>query len=265
MNQEEKIKNDLRKYNFYHIISLTDTVATPGISEYVPSQQAVQRALSKLKLEGKRVLDVGCRDGLFSFEAEKLGAREIIGIDNSLSKGAVELLIPYFGSKVKMVELNLIDLTPETFGKFDLIIFAGVLYHLRYPFWALKLIKDVLKRDGCLVIETAVMLDDKKKALLFCPIETESPYEATSVTFFNLKGLKDTLTSFGLMIEHINLLNNPQYLNNNHRLSLMERVRYLFGKKSDIIIDRATIVCRFADVSPDKQVSDYWNAIHNLE
>lgn len=42
-----------------------------------------------------------------------------------------------------MYELNLFDLKPETFGTFDLIILCGVLYHLRYLFWALKVLRDV--------------------------------------------------------------------------------------------------------------------------
>ncbi len=56
---------------------------------------------------------------------------EVIGIDNDLSAGAVEVLLPYFKSKVQMHQFNLYDLTPETFGKFGIVIFPGVLYHLR--------------------------------------------------------------------------------------------------------------------------------------
>jgi tRNA (mo5U34)-methyltransferase len=92
-----------------------------------------------LDLRGKRVLDIGCRDGLFSFAAESMGAIDVIGIDNDLSRGATELLIPYFNSKVRMHQMNLYDLTPERFGTFDVVIFPGVLYHLRYPFWGLRL------------------------------------------------------------------------------------------------------------------------------
>ena len=43
-----------------------------------------------------------------------------------------------------MYELNLYDLTVERFGKFDVIMLPGVLYHLRYPFWGLKIQSDVV-------------------------------------------------------------------------------------------------------------------------
>ena len=78
-------------------------------------------------LNGKRVLDVGCRDGLYSFMAERRGAADVIGIDNDLSKAAVEVLIPYFGSAVRMHEMNLYELTAARFGTFDVLIFADVL------------------------------------------------------------------------------------------------------------------------------------------
>lgn len=55
-----------------------------------------------LELEDGRVLDIGCWDGRFCFEVEKLGVKEVIGIDNDLFKGVVEFLIFYFELKVKM-------------------------------------------------------------------------------------------------------------------------------------------------------------------
>ena len=87
-----------------------------------------------------------------------------------------------------------------------MIIFPGVLYHLRYPFWALKVIRDVLKLGGHLLIETAIWEGERNNAMLFCPIGEESPYEPSSCTFFNVKGLVDTLKSMGfktISIEHL--------------------------------------------------------------
>ncbi|MSO30732.1 MAG: hypothetical protein EXQ48_07300 [Acidobacteria bacterium] len=51
---------------------------------------------------GKRALDVCCRDGLLSFEAERLASSEVIGIDNDLSLAAVEFLIAFFNSRVRI-------------------------------------------------------------------------------------------------------------------------------------------------------------------
>ena len=151
--------------------------------------------VKSLDLKGKRVLDIGCRDGLFSFAAESMGAAEVVGIDNDLSKPATEFLIPYFKSKVRMELMNVYDLGPDKFGLFDIVIFPGVLYHLRYPFWGLRAIRSVLKPGGNLIVETPIWRGENNNAMLFCPIGKDSPYETSSCTFFNEKGLVDTLTS----------------------------------------------------------------------
>src|ERR1700735_5484747 len=99
----------LGRYNFYHCIRLNPDVITRGYEDFVPLQAPVLHALEHLPVAGERVLDVACRDGLFSLQAERLGAAEVIGIDNDLSKGAIDVVLPYFQSKVKMYELNLYD------------------------------------------------------------------------------------------------------------------------------------------------------------
>lgn len=200
MVDREAIARRIHEYKWYHVIDIAPGLSTPGMQVNVPSQQKSLRALRALDLRGKSVLDVGCRDGLFSFEAERLGAARVVAIDNDLSPGATELLIPALGSRVEMERLNLLDLRPGSFGRFDVVLFLGTLYHLRYPFWALKLMRDVLSEDGVLLVETAVIADANRHALLYCPVGAENPYDETSVTFFNLKGLKDTLGTFGLRV-----------------------------------------------------------------
>ena len=274
---EAKLIETIKKYEFYHIFQLTETIATPGWKEFLPLQKPIHQLLQSLDLKGRRFLDIGCRDGLFSFEAEKLGASEVIGIDNDLSLAATQFLIPYFNSNIKMHELNLLDLTPELFGKFDVILFAGVLYHLRYPFWALKRIVDILNEGGTLIIETGVFVDDNRRPLLRCPVGAESPYEPTSCTFFNLKGLSDTLFSLGLVTEQASLLDTQVKIevelprNQPIRIPLTnEQIEHLAPPtiKLDSIpaegFDRATILCRKDSSVILKNVAKYWDAVHYI-
>jgi SAM-dependent methyltransferase len=203
---ENEILQAISRYKFYHIIQLTDKISTPGNPNFVQAQNLCMKYLKSLDLKGKRVLDIGCRDGLFSFAAESMGVQEVVGIDNDLSKPATEFLIPFFKSKIKMVGKNLYDLKLDDFGLFDTVIFPGVLYHLRYPFWGLRAIRNILKVGGHLLTETGIWDGDYDKAMLFCPIGAESPYDPTSCTFFNEKGLVDTLKSMGfetVTIEYI--------------------------------------------------------------
>jgi 2-polyprenyl-3-methyl-5-hydroxy-6-metoxy-1,4-benzoquinol methylase len=210
MMEEKEILEAIARYKFYHNIRLTDTITTPGWADAVPAQNLCLKHLESMNLKGKRVLDIGCRDGLFSFKAESMGADEVVGIDNDLSKPATEFIIPFLHSKVKMQQVNLYDLDPKIFGIFDIVIFAGVLYHLRYPFWGLKLIRDIINVGGHLLIETAIWQGEPDKAMLFCPIGNEGPYfpDTTSCTFFNEKGLVDTMKSLGFETMRIEYLTN---------------------------------------------------------
>lgn len=234
------LQEKLAAYNFYHCIPLNSELKTPGWSEFIPLQTPVTRALEQLSIKGKRVLDIGCRDGLFSLQAESMGATEVIGIDNDLSRGAVEVVLPHLKSNVRMYELNVYDLTPETFGKFDIVLFPGVLYHLRYPMWGLKRIRDVMQPEAWLIIETAIFRGHEDLSLLYCPIDEESPYEPTSVSFFNTKGLRDTLFSLGISVMSFSLLGISEH------------------------IDRGTFVCQFQPDMVHPGQHSYWERNHKI-
>jgi SAM-dependent methyltransferase len=234
-NTEENIN----KYRWYHRIKVADGLSTNPVPEddQQPSWDFILDCIKNIDFKDKRVLDIGCRDGLFSFEAEKRGAKEIVAIDNDISRGAVDFLIPFFNSKVKMSELNLYELTPEKYGFFDIILFFGVLYHLRYPFWGLKKITDCLSDKGILVVESGML---NKKILendefLYCPTE-KSPYEPSSCTFFNEKGLITTLCSLNCeLLDH-----KSKPMANNaikwEKLSLKKIFRYFARKLEKIYL-----------------------------
>ncbi len=256
LEQLANIAAAFAKYSFYHVISLTEHVSTPGKSDYFFIQQQVLDAMRSIDLKGKRVLDIGCRDGLFSFEAERLQSAKVIGIDNDLSKPAVDFLIPYLKSQVQMHHMNLLDLTPDSFGLFDVVILAGVLYHLRYPFHALRLVKKVLAPGGTMILETAIWDSQDKLPMLYCPVGEESPYENSSVTFFNEKGIHDTLRSLGMVVESAELL----------PLSAPGAVPTEHG-----CITRGCFVCRISDevqngsLMLNKEcVTNYWDDLHQV-
>ena len=198
MSKEDikSIIENINKYRWYHRIKVVDDVYTDPIPEddYQPLWDFILDCMKDIDFKEKRVLDVGCRDGLFSFEAERRGAKEIIGSDNDLSPGATGFLIPLFKSEVKMYELNLYELTPEKFGSFDIILLFGVLYHLRYPFWGLKKLTDVLSDKGLLLIEAGMLTYKifENNDFLWCPYREWAP---SSPTLFNKKGLCTTLCS----------------------------------------------------------------------
>ncbi len=137
---KEQLRKSVKQYRWYHTIEVAEGIFTDSSAPHFNKMWDFNlRCLRTIDFQGKRVLDVGCRDGLFSFFAERQGAREVIGIVNDLSKGAVEVPNPAFSlEELKCIEINnTTSLTPTTFGKFDIMLFLGVLYHLRYPFLGL--------------------------------------------------------------------------------------------------------------------------------
>jgi SAM-dependent methyltransferase len=195
-----------------------------------------------------------------------MGAAQVVGIDNDLSKPATEFLIPFFKSKVQMLQQNLYDLKARELGLFDVILFAGVLYHLRYPFWGLKVMRDVMKPGGELLIETAIWRGDPNNAMLFCPIENDSPYEPTSCTFFNEKGLVDTLNSL-----NFDTLKSPVSLHDRIARSQMSWAQLARIARTRIVtrivggdrpkirsVTRAVFHCRFAGHEKDSVLRRYW-------
>jgi len=99
-------------------------------------------------LTGKRVLDIGCAEGFFSFEAEKRGAREVIGIDSFPdSVRRFNIVKDARQSAATAFLMNVYDLEPKRLGTFDLVLFYGVFYHLKHPQYALERIHSVCAGD----------------------------------------------------------------------------------------------------------------------
>ena len=115
--------------------------------------------------EGKHVLDIGAWDGAHSFLAERWGAKSVTALDNYMNKPdspyqeGFKIAKKILNSEVKMINMDLIDATPENIGKYDVILFAGVLYHLDDPYRSLKIVKELLNEGGMLFIETHCTID----------------------------------------------------------------------------------------------------------
>lgn len=87
-------------------------------------------------LRGKRVLDIGAATGWCTFELERRGA-DVVAVDcveYEDFRAAHQLL----ESRAEYLVLDMEEMTPERLGRFDLVLFFGVLYHLRHPLLGLE-------------------------------------------------------------------------------------------------------------------------------
>lgn len=100
------------------------------------------------RLDGMSVLDIGCNAGFYSFEMKRRGAGRVLALDHDeryLQQG--RLAADVLGlSDVEFRRLSVYDVQ-KLEEKFDLVLFMGVLYHLRYPLLALDLIREHVARD----------------------------------------------------------------------------------------------------------------------
>ena len=146
--------------HWYHPIELRPGLFTPG-------HNGAGHVLKLLDLpedcSGLRVLDLGARDGYFTFEMERRGA-DVTAIDYLPdTTTGFRVCADLLGSKAKFIHANIYDITPEDFGTFDIVLFLGLIYHLPDPLEALHRVRSVARGRLCLeshVIDNALMLED---------------------------------------------------------------------------------------------------------
>lgn len=98
-------------------------------------------------LTGKSVLDIGCNAGFYSIEMKKRGADRVLAIDSDedyLKQARFAASVNEMN--IEFRKMNVYEV-PQLREKFDVVIFMGVLYHLRHPLLALDLLHDHVAKD----------------------------------------------------------------------------------------------------------------------
>jgi len=129
---------EYRETGWYHSFELPDGTPIQGAMSLAHQIQRYASFPMPDDLRGKRVLDIGAYDGWFSFEAERHGAA-VTAVD------CVEL--PTFleiqrklASRVDYRILDVYQLPAAGLGRFDIVFFLGVLYHVKHPLLALEIV-----------------------------------------------------------------------------------------------------------------------------
>ena len=98
-------------------------------------------------MSGKTVLDIGCNAGFYAMEMKRRGAERVVGLDSDDEY----LAQARFAAEVSDLDIEFRNLSVYDIAalgeRFDLVIFMGVLYHLRHPLLALDLIHTHVARD----------------------------------------------------------------------------------------------------------------------
>lgn len=149
---------------WYHTIDLGEGVVTPGWFDL----RTVVDSMPWPDVRGKRCLDVGTYDGFLAFELERRGAAEVLATDISDPSGwdwpvlsrergtevlastagektgqGFEIAKHALGSSVQRVEVSIYELSPESLGRFDVVVCGSLMLHLRDPIRGLEAIRGV--------------------------------------------------------------------------------------------------------------------------
>jgi 2-polyprenyl-3-methyl-5-hydroxy-6-metoxy-1,4-benzoquinol methylase len=162
----------------YHRYEVEPGLFTPGQFLDIEPQRCLDDLGVPADLSGLRALDIGAFDGPFTFDLERRGAQvtaiDVQDPDVTVFNAVKELK----GSSATFVHGSIYDATPELLGTFDVVLFAGVYYHLKSPMLALQRIRRLLRDNGQLFIEGAAMTDWVARELAALLALPESGVEA---------------------------------------------------------------------------------------
>jgi len=171
---EELLRRLVAGRSWFHTIDLGRGVTTPGVDDSWSKLQLVRFPES---FAGKTVLDIGAFDGYFSFEAERRGAARVVAADefcwshpgDPMTDGrGFDIAHWALRSHVEKRRIPVEDISPETVGVFDYVLFLGVLYHAPDPLRYLRHVRSVCREQ--LILETHVdALEQDRPMMVFYP------------------------------------------------------------------------------------------------
>ena len=147
----------INSLSWVHSIELPYGIITPG--RWGLPNKALLSFFDTIDFKGKSVLDIGCWDGLWAFEAEKRGATMVYATDDVSQRPLQDQLTfaaahEFLQSKViyePMISVYEIDKLAKR--DFDIVLFFGVYYHLKHPLYAFSKLRKMLGEGGLLLLE----------------------------------------------------------------------------------------------------------------
>lgn len=165
--------------NWHHDFEILPGLRTKGV--YDP-QVILDWLELPADLTDARVLDIGPSDGFFTMQLARRGAN-VTAVDyRTKEQSGFHLMERFSGIAAEYVHSNLYDLPQRRLGRFDIVLFLGVLYHLPDPYRGLAIAADLCATDARFFLETVA----------FNVPRSEEPL----MRFFPGRSLNDDLTNF---------------------------------------------------------------------
>jgi tRNA (mo5U34)-methyltransferase len=147
---DEEISRRVRDLGpWFHNIELGGTATAPHhfLGDYPRLKWRRFSHLLPADLSGRTVLDIGCNGGFYAIEMKRRGADRVVAVDHDPAYLAqARFAAAVLGLDIEIEELSVYDVA-SLGGRFDIVLFMGVLYHLRHPLLALDLIHEHVVGD----------------------------------------------------------------------------------------------------------------------
>jgi SAM-dependent methyltransferase len=149
--------------------------------------------------EGRAVLDIGCAHGYLGDLLVRRGYR-VVGVEHASRVGEA------FPQTVELATADLEEGLPAHLGRFDFVLCADVLEHLRRPEVLLREIRGVLAPGGCLIasLPNSGHLYFRGNVLLGrFPQHDRGLFDRTHLHFYTWRGWVDLFAAAGFVMERV--------------------------------------------------------------
>jgi tRNA (mo5U34)-methyltransferase len=169
MNERVALEPAIRKLRWFHQIDFGNGLLTPGVIKQSKIRRMSRMLFNGLDLRGRTLLDIGCWDGAYSLEATRRGAT-VTATDHFVwhsswgNRCCIDLVQEHLAPSMRIVDADLSELSVDRLGRFDIVLFLGVLYHLRDPLTALERVADLT--TDTLIVETRMTMRHMRKPVM---------------------------------------------------------------------------------------------------
>lgn len=215
MNTREEIQVEIERLGrivpWYHRFEFANGVIISGWEGIYGVWENIRKVRKRMCYQNMRVLDLGCRDGMWAFEAEKLFAAVIVATDIgddgyrehiSFIKAMTHSRIAvYFNVSTEDAFARLDCFFACNPGLFEIVQHLGLLYHVENPLLSLRETRKCLCTGGTLLLETAFYMDGNERPLALFNSKSDIYTDPNTYWAFNLSALCDALKLTGFAVD----------------------------------------------------------------
>lgn len=206
------IEKEFENRKWFHAIDFGDFASQgrfrPGHPQNI-TLYGFMDLIQHIDLKGAKALDIGAVDGIASFGMKGMGAEHVVATD-SVDKATFRRAREELGLDIEYQPRTQIKDFSEKFGpaSFDVILCAGVIYHMLNPVSAFLECRKIIKDGGFLVMETPYFKDEER-ACIFVNSETEMVNEVYTYSVATQAAVEGLMRLAGFNVIAVRKINGP--------------------------------------------------------